>query len=109
MSEHDDSRSWQQTASAARAEQSKPAQVVTLDEISHDRDVRWCSKPDGARTRTTINPQARLFGAAAAQAARNASEYASLDRKARAAEALKAKRDAELAKKAKKTTPKTRP
>lgn len=96
--EHD-SRLTSEGANAAvppRVKEGMAPQAVTLDEVSHDRSLLWCSKPASSRTRASIDNQSRLFGSATKQAALNAAEYSSLDRKARKADKLKNKRDEEL-------------
>ena len=69
--------------------------ALTLDEVSYDRHIDWCSKPASARTRSQPATTSRLFAAAADGAKRNAADYSALDAKARAASAIKARRDAE--------------
>lgn len=96
--EHDSRLSSEDANSAVppRVKEGLAPQAVTLDEVSHDRSLFWCSKPASSRTRASINSRSRLFGSATKQAALNAAEYSSLDRKAREADELKSKRDEEL-------------
>ena len=55
----------------------RAAKVLTLDEVSYDRDVRWMNAPADSRPRATVRTSgagARLFGAASG-ALRNTSEF----------------------------------
>ena len=47
--------------------------ALTLDEVTYDRDRRWCARPEGARPRASLT-RSRLFATAARAAAANARE-----------------------------------
>ena len=56
--------------------------ALSLDEVSYDRHLDWCSKPSSSRPRNQLAPS-KLFAAAANGAKQNAAEYPELDARAR--------------------------
>ena len=56
--------------------------ALSLDEVSYDRHLDWCSKPSSSRPRNQLAPS-KLFAAAANGAKQNAAEYPALDARAR--------------------------